>query len=69
MCTPPNGGVHTLLNGGKSLIDQIMKAIVGITGSVLEAAMKWFLELLLDQLIQLQDVIMTWWFGIPPMSV
>ena len=69
MCTPPNGGVHTLLKGGKSLIDQIMKAIVGITGSVLEAAMKWFLELLLDQLIQLQDVIMTWWFGIPPMSV
>lgn len=51
------------------MIDQIMKAIVGITGSVLEAAMKWFLELLLDQLIQLQDVIMTWWFGISPMSV
>jgi hypothetical protein len=69
VCTPPNGGVHTLLKGGKSLIDQIMKAIVGITGSVLEAAMKWFLELLLDQLIQLQDVIMTWWFGTPPMSV
>lgn len=51
------------------MIDQIMKAIVGVTGQVLDAGLKWFLDLLIDQLVQLQNVIMTWWFGIPPMSI
>lgn len=57
------------LKGGKTLIDQIMKAIIGITGQVLDAGMKWLLNLVMEQVVNLQNVIMTWWFGIPPMSV
>ena len=51
------------------MIDQIMKAIIGITGQVLDAGMKWLLNLVMEQVVNLQNVIMTWWFGIPPMSV
>ena len=51
------------------MVEQILKAILGVTGQLLDAALKWLLELMMKQVVTLQDIIMTWWFGIPPMSI
>lgn len=51
------------------MIKKIIEAIINVIDPMLNEALKWLLKLFLDQLLKLQDIIMTWWFGIPPMSI